>query len=49
MRRRGRQPHVAARAEEYEVGELREETEGVKAGRGRHGDQEHLQGDSIMR
>ena len=34
VRRRGRQPHVAARAEEDQVGELREETEGVEAGRG---------------
>ena len=48
VRRRRRQTHVVARPEEYQVGELREETEGVEPGGGGDGDEEDLRRYAVL-
>ena len=48
VRRRRRQTHVVARPEEYQVGELREETEGVEPGGGDDGDEEDLRRYAVL-
>ena len=48
VRRRRRQTHVVARPEEYQVGELREETEGMEPRGGGDGDEDDLRRYAVL-